>query len=461
MKQGKAGFYLLAGIILSGCLCSPGNVLGRRAASAPQLVELQIDSEPAGAEVMLDRSVRGHTPLTLQGLAEGEYLIHMQLADHREWIGSVVLTEGGKKEVRAVMEPLRGTALVTSEPGGAQVKLDGVLRGMTPLLLSDLPLGQQRVELSMPGYQSCLLDLDVKNQSPQKLGARLITDSATLRVESEPAGARLNVNGVPRGTTPVVLERIPDGDAEIEIQLEGYATYRQSMRLSAGDEERLEVILQPLPATLQIHSMPPGARVYLENEYRGDTPLTLEDLAPESYRVRVELAAHDPMARTVTLGRGARQVEEFRLTANCGSLRVVTIPAGVTVLVDGRVSGTTEAKPDATDQISDPLTIPMVVAGEREVTFTRQGFFETKRTVNVARDRTETLEITLRRRFIPDYEVRTESNVYRGVLINITAEFLRLETEIGVIRAFPITDIKSRRPLREDEVVSVTPAQEE
>ncbi len=451
----------LAGLLLAlrSDLCRAGCI--PRPAEAAPAAELRIVSEPSGAEVSVDRAPRGPSPLSVPGLAPGRHLVVLTLPGHREWIGTAVLEAGQRQELKAALEPLRGAALVLSEPPGAQVALDGALYGTTPLLLPGLAMGTYRVLLTSPGYQDCPLDLEVRNATPQRLSAKLLTDSATLRVESDPPGAALSVNGVPRGATPAVLERIPDGDSAIELALAGYAPYRQALRLSAGDEETVRVVLQPLPASLQVHSIPAGARVYIDNAYRGETPLTLEDLTPGTVRVRVELAAHELMARDVLLQRGARQVEEFRLTANCGALRVVTAPAGVTVLVDGKVAGTTTARLDATDQISDPLTIPLVPVGDREVTFTRQGYAEVKRTVTVARGRTETLDVTLRRRFIPDYELRTASNVYRGVLVNITPEFVRLETEVGVIRAFPLADIKSRRPLREDERAELAPPPEE
>ena len=200
-----------------------------------------------------------------------------------------------------------------------------------------------------------------------------------------------------------------------------------------------------------------GRRVYLDDSFRGVAPITFEDLAPGTHRVRVDLAAHDSMARNVVLARAESAVEEFHLVPNCGSLRVCTSPAGVTVFVDGKMRGTTAPKPDGTDQISEALDIDLVLAGSREILFTREGYHEQRRTIDVLRDQTATLDIKLRRRFIPDFEVRTAENVYKGVLHNRTAEFLRLETEPGVIRSFPIKTVISSRVLRDDERVEQEP----
>ncbi len=420
-------------------------------------VALRIVTDPAEALVAVNGTPRGRAPLELADLPPGRHLLQVTHPGHRDQFQTVALEAGRPRTVEISLERQRATALVHSDPPGASVALDGAYRGTTPLLLTNIEFGRYRLTVSRPGYQERTLSLDVRNASPQRIDVRLLTDSATLRVTSAPPGAEVLLNGVPRGRTPLVLERIPDGDCVVALRAEGFAPFEQPIRLRAGDDETISVTLQPLPATLRVVSMPEGARVYLDNQFSGETPLDLADLAPGSYRVRVELPAHDPMARTVTLQRAARVVEEFRLIANSGALRVTTAPAGVTVLVDGRVAGETEARPDATDQISEPLTIPQLPVGRREITLTRQGFFEARRTVEIGRDQTTTLDATLRRRFIPDYEVRTETGVYRGVLINITPEFVRIETEIGVIRSFPLGDIRSRRPLREDERVIPEP----
>ena len=61
-----------------------------------------------------------------------------------------------------------------------------------------------------------------------------------------------------------------------------------------------------------IFSLPDKARVYLDNDYRGETPLELDGLKAGQHRLRVEKAGFDPMARNVTLARGAKATEEFR-----------------------------------------------------------------------------------------------------------------------------------------------------
>ena len=53
---------------------------------------------------------------------------------------------------RAVSTGLVGTLLVNSEPSGAEVLINGIPHGRTPLRVSALPVGSRVIRLELPGY---------------------------------------------------------------------------------------------------------------------------------------------------------------------------------------------------------------------------------------------------------------------------------------------------------------------
>jgi hypothetical protein len=54
---------------------------------------------------------------------------------------------------RADSSLLVGTLLVDSKPSGAEVWINGVAHGRTPLNVSALPVGSRVVRLELPGYE--------------------------------------------------------------------------------------------------------------------------------------------------------------------------------------------------------------------------------------------------------------------------------------------------------------------
>ena len=87
-------------------------------------------------------------------------------------------------------------------------------------------------------------------------------------------------------------------------------------------------------ATLQLHSEPPAARVLLNGEFVGETPLR-ETVRPGEVVVRFEHRFHDAAAQRIVLARD----EERRVDANFapaeGVLEITSNPRGATLLLDG------------------------------------------------------------------------------------------------------------------------------
>lgn len=414
--------------------------------------ELRVETVPPGAQVILNGDIRGTSPVTLSGIPPGTHLLSARLTEYKTTRQTVELSAGDRRTVNLQLEPIQGLLLVQSEPAGAEVLVNGASRGTTPNLITDLTVGDYRFTFRSTGYQDRVIDVSVRDRTPQRIHTTLVPDTGTLQLSSDPIGARIILNGMDRGFTPAVIDRIQSGENTLQLQMDGYQPYQQELRITAGEQETLNAVLTPIPASLQIVTIPAGARIYINNQYRGESPITLNDVSPGEYRLRAEMEGYDLMARNVTLQAAANQTEEFRLEINSGNLQVTTEPAGVSVFVDGRERGTTTAKDQETDMISEPLTIPLITPGEREVRLSRSGYFTETLQVNIEKDQTASIHQALRRRFIPDYEIRTSKDVFRGVLLERDADGnVRLETRPGIIRTIPRGDIRSVAPLRIDE----------
>ena len=431
-------------------------VLPAVAQDMPAGAQLYIATTPAAATVVWDGSTKGPTPLTLTGLKPGKHLLSVKKEGYRAIHRTVAVEEGKKAALQLDMARLTGLVLIHTKPEGAIIDIDGADRGKAPVLVTDLPLGRYRIRASLAGYVAKEVDLTVDNRIPVKVDIELPSSSAALRLTSRPEGAHVTVNGIAKGQTPITVERIPEGNVVLELWLEGCESYKQTIKLAAGETQDIEAVLKPVPALLKVVSIPPGARIYVDNQYRGESPVTVRELEPGEHRIRAELPAHKPMARTVTLTRAQELIEEFRLESNSGIFELITEPAGVKVFVDGKELGTTNAKKDETDRVSLPLKIALLTIGDHKVHLIKEGYYDKEFSIIIEKMKTVTRHEKLERRFIPDYEVITPSRVYRGVLKSIDAEgTIRLEIRPGVIKAISADKVRARRPIRK------TPAEKE
>jgi hypothetical protein len=428
-------------------------IAGKRAESeaAAPMAELQIVSVPDGARVLINRVERGTTPLTVSDLPPGEHLVTLIKRGYRDHYETALLSANSRRMLDVTLEPLVALLVAHSTPRGATVSAGGVDLGVTPILINSLLAGTHRLRFSLPGFQPTEREVVLSERTPVKVAVELRSDSATLTLVTDPPGAAVSINGIPRGTTPCVVERIPEGEATVDIRADGFIDVSQPVKLAAGEAQTLNIALAPKPARLVVTSRPSGARVYINNERRGDTPLTLADLQPGTYRVRVEQDGYDPLARTLDLVRGGDSIEEFGLTSNTGLILLTTTPADVEVFVAGKSVGKTVAGKDETTNLSNPLRIGGLAVGTHALKLVRKGWAEKTIEVAVQRNETQTRHVALDRLFIPDYEVITVSGtVFRGVFDAVTDLGVCLETAPGVMTVIPLKDIRKRGSLRDD-----------
>ena len=71
---------------------------------------------------------------------------------------------------------------------------------------------------------------------------------STLVVESKPTGARIVVDGVAYGTTPVVLDDLEQGEHQVLVSAEGYVSEKREVPMhTAGERIRLVIALEREP----------------------------------------------------------------------------------------------------------------------------------------------------------------------------------------------------------------------
>jgi hypothetical protein len=109
---------------------------------------------------------------------------------------------------------------VHTEPPGASVYVDGVYLGQAPLDRITLSEPGRRLRVVKKRYRS--IDRHLTSQDGF---VSLVMEFAPydLKVESEPAGAEIWLDGKHVGTSPAVLKRVPGkGEHSLELRLGGF-----------------------------------------------------------------------------------------------------------------------------------------------------------------------------------------------------------------------------------------------
>jgi PEGA domain len=211
---------------------------------------------------------------------------------------------------------------------------------------------------------------------------------ARLTIETQPAGAELLLDGVARGTTPATLS-VAAGTHRIILR-RGTAERTLPVTLAGGAEVTHHVELASPEAApirtgkISIVTDPSGARVHLDGQTRGTTPLILSDVAPSEHKIVVG-NANGSAERTVTVEAGATTAVVFSLPKASGPAAgwmAIASPFDVQVLEGDAVVGTGRASK------------VMLPAGRHEITLANDSLgYRDKRTIEIGAGKTTALKV--------------------------------------------------------------------
>ena len=128
---------------------------------------------------------------------------------------------------------------------------------------------------------------------------------AVLRIETEPAGATVLIDGADAGRSPVALPSVRPGVHMVRVSSEGYAPAALTLEIKHGEAPPpLRFVMEPLTAKLRVHSEPPDALVRLDGQPIGTTPLESSSLAPGHHEIRLERRGYAPAAQKIEARAG-------------------------------------------------------------------------------------------------------------------------------------------------------------
>lgn len=136
---------------------------------------LNVSSAPSGLAVYVDDMLIGTTPIPGYAVAAGRHAVRVVNPnpadwDMRDWVQEVTVGPGETVAVHAVFV---GVVTVVSVPFDANVYVDGVLAGTTPLRLRNLAPGLHEVAIQKRGYERMTLPVSVSDTTRQTLKAEL------------------------------------------------------------------------------------------------------------------------------------------------------------------------------------------------------------------------------------------------------------------------------------------------
>ena len=212
---------------------------------------IYVESEPSGADVYLDGDYVGTTSIELP-VYPGEHEIKCAKSGYNDYYDDMRVEAGETTYVWCELEPIpeeEGYIKVESEPSGADVYLDWEYVGTTPIELLVSP-GEHEIKCAKSGYNDYYDDMRVEAGETKDVWCELEPEpipeeEGYIKVESEPSGAEVYLDGDYTGTTPKKIDDVSTGYHTIVLKKSGYEDWSTSVYFTSGSAESIYASMTP------------------------------------------------------------------------------------------------------------------------------------------------------------------------------------------------------------------------
>ncbi len=244
---------------------------------------LAVSSQPAGAEVTL-RTASG-TSISL-GLTDffpaevlaGEYTVEIARPGYQTETRPVSITARDTQTLDVPLVRVLASVFFVTEPAGVEIWVDGELkattsgslapelheevrgRGLEPgrasarTEVANLTLGSHAVELRRKCYETVKRTLDTTQPQDYSADPVKMEDSlASLRLTSDPPGARIFLNAEARGVTPAQIDGLCSGKVRVEVK-HAAGKFIKDLVLNKDEAISLDCPIRPTLAFLGVEA---------------------------------------------------------------------------------------------------------------------------------------------------------------------------------------------------------------
>ena len=398
----KRRFYMKK-LLFLGCivLCLFLSVVPAASAIGGDQGWIEIRCNVDGARVIFDGVEKGvisggSLTVPVYSTADPHHSFSVEKSGYTPYSGDVSSPANGEtKIVYATLNPIPtpvppvnyGSIYVESSPSGAAIYFNGNYRGSAPLTINEVWPGSYTIQAEMNGYRTYTTTTSVYAGTRSDVYCPLsqIATSGSLYVISDPTNAKVVLDGLYRGNTPLTINNVASTTHIVELDHPGYYDWKSTVDVPAGGTKTVSGTLNPVPVSnvgwAYVSSSPGGASVTLDGTNYGQTPasgsLKLNNIATGEHTVTLTLSGYTPYTTKVnvyanTVSEVSALLQPTGPKSATGGLSVSSTPSGATVLVDNNFVGIT------------PLTLKEVAAGSHVVTISLTGYqnYQTTTTVN-------------------------------------------------------------------------------
>jgi uncharacterized protein YegP (UPF0339 family) len=356
---------------------------------------LALHVSPADAVLTLDGNTVGPAADFRREIAAGNHEVEISADGYQTQSQTLTVPAGGEESVQLALTrlpPPKGILAVQVSPDSAVLAIDGKKIGPAAAFRQEIAAGNHEVEISAEGYQSQRQTVAVPaggEKSAQFALVRLPPPKGILALQVSPETAVLTIDGKQAGSAAAFRREISAGDHEVVISADAYQSQRQTVKVPAGGEKRVQVALARLPPPMGILALqvsPETAVLTIDGKQAGPAAAFRQEISAGDHEVVISADGYQRQRQTVTVPAGGEksvQVALARPPPPMGILALQVSPETAVLTIDGKQAGSAAA---FRQEIS---------AGNHELEISAEGYQSRREAITVPAGGEKNMELAL------------------------------------------------------------------
>lgn len=300
---------------------------------------IMIKSEPQGAEIYLNGQKRNVTTPYQDELIAGEYSLRVSKEFYYTHNSSFTIEEGKHISLPVIrLKPKFAYFSVKTNPAEAEIYLDNILIGESPLELAKIESGRHKFKIMKDSYHPYEEEIYFDDGDKKLLNFELKQAYGGLIIESEPTGAEISLNSKKIGLTPYKTEKIPSGTYHLKLTKDLWADFEESIIINDAKNTIKVVQLNQNFGKLIIKAA--DSDIYIDGRKVGKNQHSAS-LTPGKHNIKATRLKHNAVERTVDLAIGKEQEIVLVPKAREGGLSIFSEPAveteGAKIYINGKL----------------------------------------------------------------------------------------------------------------------------
>ncbi len=276
------------------------------------------------------------------------------------------LTSADKgRTVDITLQELPGhlVAKVLPVDDAARWSLNGKRIAIASSIDLELVPGSYTLTVASSYFEDETIDFDVRRAEEISFDIKLKPVRGQLSISSDPAGAKIKIDGLEHGETPTIVD-VVGGRREVMISLAGYQTIKDAVEITRTERTAVrDYMLLRQPSELSLN-LKPDDGVLLVNGQKTDLGSIIT--VPSGVENTINYSRPGYISKTKTVVLEPREVKrvDLELKPEYGEVEIISKPVAEVYINDKKVG----ESPLTLDLLAVPQTIALRKQGYRTIT---------------------------------------------------------------------------------------------